>query len=205
MDRLPHLPAPAKHQPPRLQIELRPQVFEPLEALATWQGALLQPAPVGQAPLGSAPMGSGPMGSGPVGLAAAATLAPAESHFIGRVRGYTSAGEPLEALELEHYPGMCERQLEALARDGAERHGVQAVLVIHRVGRILPGEAIVLVAVAADRRGQAQRCGQELLEALKHEAPFWKREWSGGRGSWIEANTPLDSDACSSAASAAGG
>jgi molybdopterin synthase catalytic subunit len=65
------------------------------------------------------------------------------------------------------------------------------VLVKHRIGLVLPGDAIVLVAVAADRRGPAQRCCQELLEALKHEAPFWKREWSQGVGSWITGNTPL--------------
>jgi molybdopterin synthase catalytic subunit len=57
---------------------------------------------------------------------------------------------------------------------------------------VLPGEPIVLVAVAADRRGPALRCGQELLEALKHEAPFWKREWlADGRGHWVQGNTPL--------------
>lgn len=113
--------------------------------------------------------------------------------FVGRVRGTTAAGQPLEALELEHYPGMSERQLEQLARSSAERHGVDAVRVAHRVGRIFPGEAIVVVAVCADRRGPAQRCCQELLEALKHEAPFWKREWSGGRGTWVADNTPLES------------
>ena len=59
----------------------------------------------------------------------------------------------------------------------------------HRVGRVLPGDTIVLVAVSADRRGPAQRGGQELLEALKHEAPFWKREWSGGVGTWVAGNT----------------
>jgi molybdopterin synthase catalytic subunit len=117
--------------------------------------------------------------------------ASAEAHFIGRVRPTTASGEPLEALELEHYPGMTERQLERLAKACANRHGVEAVLVEHRIGRVLPGEAIVLVAVAADRRGPAQRCCQELLEALKHEAPFWKREWSGGQGTWITGNTPL--------------
>lgn len=114
----------------------------------------------------------------------------AEGLFIGRVRGSTAAGEPLEALELEHYPGMSEAQLRAIAGSGAARHGVAAVLVVHRVGRILPGEAIVLVAVAADRRGPALRCVQELLEELKHHAPFWKREWSGGSGTWVVGNTP---------------
>ena len=116
---------------------------------------------------------------------------PAAAHVIGRVRASTAGGQPLEALELEHYPGMTERQLERLATDLGERHGVEAVLVEHRIGRVLPGEAIVLVAVAADRRGPAQRCCQELLEALKHDAPFWKREGSGGEGTWITGNPPL--------------
>ena len=83
---------------------------------------------------------------GPVSTSAAA-------HFIGRVRASSAGGQPLEALELEHYPGMTERQLERLAADCGERHGVAAVLVEHRIGLVLPGDAIVLVAVAADRRG----------------------------------------------------
>jgi molybdopterin synthase catalytic subunit len=143
-------------------IQLLEQPFEPLEALASWHQKLCGDA---QQP------------------------AAAEAHFIGRVRGSTAGGEPLEALELEHYPGMTERHLAQLAEGCLQRHGVATALVVHRVGRILPGEAIVLVAVAADRRGPAQRCGQELLEALKHEGPFWKREWSGGMGSWVEGNT----------------
>lgn len=127
------------------------------------------------------------------GLWPAGSDAPAAmSLFVGRVRGTTTAGLPLDALELEHYPGMGERQLEQLARSCAGRHRVEAVRVAHRVGRILPGEAIVVVAVLADRRGGAQRCCQELLEALKHEAPFWKREWSGGVGTWVAGNTPLE-------------
>ena len=149
---------------PLLSLALQPEPFEPLAALAQWQDALA-------AALGDPPA--------------------AESHFIGRVRGATADGRPLQALELEHYPGMTEHQLQALARAAAARHGVAAVLVRHRVGRVVAGEAIVLVAVAADRRGPAQRCAQELLEALKHEAPFWKREWSGGAGRWVQGNTPL--------------
>ncbi len=115
----------------------------------------------------------------------------AEAHFLGRVRGLTASGHRLDALELEHYPGMTEAQIERLAAAIAARHGLLAVRVEHRVGRVLPGEPIVLVAVAADRRGPAQRGCQELLEALKHDAPFWKREWSGGTGRWVEGNTPL--------------
>jgi molybdopterin synthase catalytic subunit len=146
-------------------IALEPAPLEPLQALAAWHAALA-------AALGKVPA--------------------AESHFIGRVRPSAAGGEALAALELEHYPGMTEAQLQDLARAAATRHGAAAVLVQHRVGRVLPGEPIVLLAVAADRRGPALRCGQELLEALKHEAPFWKREWlADGTGHWVQGNTPL--------------
>lgn len=163
----------------RCTIQLHEQPFEPLEALAAWHRQLR-----------GGEIGSDDGDATPA-AAAPASLAPAEAHFIGRVRGITATREPLQALELEHYPGMCEALLSQLAADCAERHGAEAVLVIHRVGRLLPGETIVLVAAAADRRGPAQRCGQELLERLKHEAPFWKREWSGGQGVWLQGNTAL--------------
>jgi molybdopterin synthase catalytic subunit len=153
-------------QPPQLSLRLSAEPFDPLQALAGWQGEL-------------------------VGSGLSAELPAAEAHVIGRVRGSTAMGEALQALDLEHYPGMTETRLQELARECFQRHGVRAVLVVHRVGRLLPGEAIVLVAVAADRRGPAQRCSQELLEALKHEAPFWKREWSDGQGLWVRGNTPL--------------
>jgi molybdopterin synthase catalytic subunit len=116
----------------------------------------------------------------------------ATSVFIGRARRTTAAGLPLDSLELEHYPGMTEAELTRLATACGHRHKVRALGVGHRVGHVAPGEAIVVVAVLADRRGPAQRCCQELLEALKHEAPFWKREWSAGVGTWVAANTPLE-------------
>ena len=119
-------------------------------------------------------------------------LPAAESHFVGRVRPSDANDAPLTALELEHYPGMTEACIASLAAAAASRHGATAVLVKHRIGLVLPGDPIVLVAVAADRRGPAQRCCQELLEALKHEAPFWKREWhADGSSAWITGNTPL--------------
>jgi molybdopterin synthase catalytic subunit len=148
--------------PARLQIALHADAFEPIAALGAWQQELAALLPEPPA---------------------------AESHFVGRVRGRDGEGRPLQALELEHYPGMTEGQLRRLAHEAAARHGALAVLVRHRVGRVEPGQAIVLVAVAADRRGPAQRCCQELLEALKHEAPFWKREWSGDEGRWVAGNT----------------
>ena len=110
--------------------------------------------------------------------------------FVGTVRDRND-GSDVAAMTLEHYPGMTERQLERLGSACGQRHGVHHGLVLHRIGRVLPGEAIVLVAIAADRRGPAQRCCQELLEALKHEAPFWKREWrADGSAQWITGNTP---------------
>lgn len=116
----------------------------------------------------------------------------AEALFIGRVRPHNANGASIEALELEHYPGMTERQLEQLALDCGRLHGAKSCLIQHRIGRVFPGETIVLVAIGADRRGPAQRCCQQLLEALKHDAPFWKREWlSDGSGQWLMGNTAL--------------
>ena len=111
--------------------------------------------------------------------------------FVGRVRPIASDGRVLQALELEHYPGLCERQITAMAERLQQQHGAGAMLVLHRVGLLRPGEPIVLVAVEADRRGAAQRCSAELLEELKHRAPFWKREWCGDQGTWLAENTPL--------------
>jgi molybdopterin synthase catalytic subunit len=149
----------------RLRIALHNEAFEPLDDLARWHAEL---------------------------QAQSHPRSAAESLFIGRVRGETADGSALAALELEHYPGMTERQLEQLAQDCGTRHGVRSCLIQHRIGRVLPGEALVLVAIGADRRGPAQRCCQELLEALKHDAPFWKKEWHrDGSSSWITGNTPF--------------
>lgn len=154
-----------------LQIDLHTTDFDPIARLDAWRD---------------------PWQQGPPGLRSNGAINAAESLFIGRVRGTASDGTPLIALELEHYPGMTERQLESLARDCGRRHGVNSCLIQHRIGRVLVGEAIVLVAIGADRRGPAQRCCQDLLEALKHDAPFWKREWrADGTSQWLSGNTPL--------------
>ena len=149
----------------QLSIQLKPDSFQPLQALAEWHQILA-------AKLGSLPA--------------------AESNFIGRVRPSGLNDAPLEALELEHYPGMCEAQLHQLAATAAASNNAIAVLVWHRVGKVLASDVIVLVAVVTNHRGQAQRCCQELLEALKHEAPFWKKEWlADGSNSWVQGNTPF--------------
>lgn len=124
-------------------------------------------------------------------LAAWSSQAAALATFVGRVRDVAQDGRPLDAFELTHYPKMC----EGVIRQNAQRllidHGANSALVLHRVGRMLPSEVIVLVAVEADRRGPAQRCCMDLLEAIKHQAPFWKREWRNGQGTWLSGNTPL--------------
>ncbi len=156
--------SPATATASAVSVSLHPDPIDPCQQLEQWQAQLAPTA----------------------GATPAAT-----SLFIGRVRGSTAAGAPLDALELEHYPGMTEAQLQRLAAACARRHPVAGVMVRHRTGLVLCGDAIVVVAVLADRRGPAQRCCQELLEALKHEAPFWKREWSSGVGEWVVGNTPL--------------
>ena len=148
-----------------LRIELHGKSFDPYSLLAHWQQELINQQ-------------HGPSA--------------AESLFIGRVRAQSVGGAALTGLELEHYPGMTERQLRELAISCCERHDALSCLIAHRIGTVSPGEAIVLVSIGADRRGPAQRCCQELLEALKHEAPFWKREWhADGSSAWLTGNTPF--------------
>ncbi|GCE65916.1 molybdenum cofactor biosynthesis protein MoaE [cyanobiont of Ornithocercus magnificus] len=117
--------------------------------------------------------------------------AAASAIFIGRVRDQSWEGNPLQTLELTHYPGMCERQIHMSAEVLLRKHKAISALVVHRVGQLVPGEVILLVAVAADHRGQAQRCCTALLESLKHEAPFWKRECCDSRSRWLTDNTEL--------------
>ncbi len=147
-----------------MSVSLHPDPIDPCQQLEQWQAQLQ---------------------SGGAEQPAATSL------FIGRVRGSTAAGAPLDALELEHYPGMTEGQLQRLTAACARRHPVAAVMVRHRTGLVLCGDAIIVVAVMADRSGPAQRCCQELLETIKHDAPFWKREWSSGMGEWLLGHTEL--------------
>ena len=116
--------------------------------------------------------------------------AAADALFLGRVRGTTIDGRVLQALEVEHYAGLCEQCIEQAAKALLSVHQADQALILHRVGRLLPGEVIVLVAIRADRRGAALSCCSALLEALKHDAPFWKREWCEGQGTWLTSNTP---------------
>ena len=104
--------------------------------------------------------------------------------FTGIVRG---DGGLLE-LFLEHHPGMTERLLTRMAEQAAERWALLGATVIHRVGPLAPGDPIVLVATAARHRGSALDACAALIDWLKTEAPFWKRErFADGRVAWVEA------------------
>jgi molybdopterin synthase catalytic subunit len=106
--------------------------------------------------------------------------------FIGLVRDEHGC-EPVVAMTLEHYPGMTERQLAALEAEARERWPLLDVLVIHRYGRMLPGEPIVLVATASAHRAAALEACAFLIDWLKTRAPFWKLEESGQGERWVEA------------------
>jgi len=111
--------------------------------------------------------------------------------FIGVVRQETGEGA-ISAMTLEHYPGMTERELRRIEAEAAKRWQLEGSLIIHRHGRLEPGDQIVLVATASSHRHAAFEACQFLTDWLKTKAPFWKLEESGEGSRWVEAR---DSDA----------
>src|SRR5450631_4714933 len=105
--------------------------------------------------------------------------------FSGICRG-SEAGEPIAALTLEHYPEMAEAEIARHAGTAMSRWPLTGLTVIHRVGRIAPGENIVLVLTASQHRQAAFAAAEFLMDYLKANAPFWKREESAGGASWVE-------------------
>jgi len=106
--------------------------------------------------------------------------------FSGICRG-SENGEPIAALTLEHYPGMAEAEIKRHTDEAMSRWPLTGLTVIHRVGRITPGENIVLVLAASAHRQAAFQAAEFLMDYLKANAPFWKREESQKGTSWIEA------------------
>ncbi|MBN9241510.1 MAG: molybdenum cofactor biosynthesis protein MoaE [Mesorhizobium sp.] len=100
----------------------------------------------------------------------------------------------LAALELEHYPGMAEAEIGRIAAEAAERWPLQGVTVIHRYGRIKPGDNIVLVVTASTHRQAAFEAASFLMDYLKSRAPFWKKEHGvdGSEGGWVDAKEADD-------------
>ena len=106
--------------------------------------------------------------------------------FQGIVRPVTKQGERLEKLILDHHPRMTAISLERIAEAGVRRFDVRAVSVVHRCGGMMPGEVIVLVGVASDHRREAFLAADYLMDRLKTEAVFWKREQGPFGERWIE-------------------
>jgi molybdopterin synthase catalytic subunit len=111
--------------------------------------------------------------------------------FVGICRGDEN-GQPIDALTLEHYPGMAEAEIESHVAVARERWPLAGVTVIHRTGRITPGENIVLVMTASAHRDAAFAAAEFLMDYLKTSAPFWKKEESATGTGWVEAQTRDD-------------
>jgi molybdopterin synthase catalytic subunit len=114
--------------------------------------------------------------------------------FLGLVRG--GAGESgVMAMELEHYPGMTEKALTEIEAEACARWPLTASLIVHRYGRLQPGERIVLVAIASAHREAAFAACQFMVDWLKTRAPFWKYEETPAGGRWVEARAEDDAAA----------
>ena len=145
-----------------MPIELRDQPFEPLMALAKHQARLNE------------------RHAGQYGATAI---------FIGAMRDF-NAGDTVQGMTLEHYPGMTERQLQRIVEAACQDWPVLDALVIHRVGALQPQDPIVLVAVWSAHRAEAFAACRFIIEELKSKAPFWKCEETTAGPRWVEHNTP---------------
>jgi molybdopterin synthase catalytic subunit len=114
--------------------------------------------------------------------------------FTGVCRG-TEDGEPIAALTLEHYPGMAESEIERHAAEAAERWPLLGATIIHRYGRILPGEDIVLVVTTSSHREAAFAAAEFLMDYLKTRAPFWKLVEKADGTTWVDAKAADDAAA----------
>lgn len=107
--------------------------------------------------------------------------------FTGTVRG-AAGDEAIDSIVLEHYPGMTEAELERIEAAAKARWPLQATTIVHRVGRLRPGENIVLVVTASSHRQAAFEAAEFLMDYLKTDAPFWKKEDVSGRDArWVDA------------------
>jgi molybdopterin synthase catalytic subunit len=108
--------------------------------------------------------------------------------FIGLVRG----DDGLIAMTLDHYPGMCESEIAAHVAEARKRWPILSLRIVHRVGRLTPGERIVFVGVASSHRHAAFQAAEFLMDYLKTRAPFWKLEERPSGANWVEARSEDD-------------
>ena len=136
--------------------------------------------------------------SAPIDLTAEMALverasgAGAVATFTGLVRADAGAAGDVDVLELEHYPGATEAALTRLAEEAAARWSLAAATIVHRVGPMAPGERIVFVGACSAHRAAALAACAFLIDRLKTDAPFWKRETVDGASRWVEARATDD-------------
>jgi molybdopterin synthase catalytic subunit len=112
--------------------------------------------------------------------------------FVGQVRDLND-GDAVSGMTLEHYPGMTEKALEGIVEQAKSRWDIFDALVIHRIGALKPLDQIVLVVVSGVHRGEAFAACEFIMDYLKTEAPFWKKEQTGRGERWVEARTSDES------------
>ena len=112
--------------------------------------------------------------------------------FVGTVRDRQGSQQGISSLELEHYPGMTEASIEAMIDQAMTRFDIRGARVVHRVGVLQPLDQIVLVAVTSAHRGQAFQGSEFLMDYLKTQAPFWKKETSPEGARWVDARVTDD-------------
>jgi molybdopterin synthase catalytic subunit len=111
--------------------------------------------------------------------------------FVGLVRDMNE-GEKIRGLELEHYPGMTEKSIEKIVREARQRWQLNTVAVIHRIGELKPEDQIVFVGVASAHRGEAFAACEYVMDYLKTQAPFWKKEYTNQGARWVDARVSDD-------------
>jgi len=117
----------------------------------------------------------------------------AASVFVGTMRDF-NLGDEVTSMQLQHYPGMTERELELICQEAGDRWPLLETLIVHRHGILLPGESIMLVAAWSSHRAEAFDGCRYMVEALKSRAPFWKKEILQDSERWLDAQKP-ESDA----------
>ena len=111
--------------------------------------------------------------------------------FVGTVRD-RSEGAAVSTMELEHYPGMTEKAIEAMIDEAQRRFDILGARVVHRIGLLQPADQIVLVAVTSSHRGESFRACEFLMDYLKTQAPFWKKEATPAGARWVDARVSDD-------------
>ena len=111
--------------------------------------------------------------------------------FIGTVRDRND-GLQVSSMELEHYPGMTEKAIEAMIDEAVERFGILGARVVHRIGLLQPLDQVVLVAVTSAHRGTSFQACEFLMDYLKTQAPFWKKEQTTEGARWVDARVSDD-------------